>query len=101
MKLPKKRYILKGPPLGSNGGGSTSVVGALILRGGWNGSTNIMPTGTILKGYVWNVTHSTTTLLGPDGGIIPNGMMLLALIDSPGGDPSDTTKWQILSGIGT
>lgn len=92
------KYVSPATLNGWNGG--SAVDGGLVLQGGWDGSTNTMPTGTILKGYMWNVTNSTTTLLGPDGGIIPNGMMILALVDSPGNDPSDTTKWQIISGIG-
>jgi hypothetical protein len=95
----RKRYILRSPVSGSSSSGG-SVAGGLIYKGGWAGATNVLPTGAIEAGWCWRVTSNTTTLLGPDGGIIPSGMMLLALIDNPGADPSDTTKWLILSGIG-
>jgi len=92
----KKIYVLKGP-IGSSSGGSSE--GAFIYKGGWAGSTNVLPTGTIKAGWCWNVINSTTTLLGPDGGIIPMGMMILALVDDPGTNPADTSKWKILSGV--
>lgn len=62
-------------------GGGASASGAWVLQGNWDGSTNIFP-GPNLKGYAWKNTANTTTLLGPDGGIIPAGMTLVALIDS-------------------
>jgi hypothetical protein len=78
--------------------------GTMIFQGDWDGSTNLVPTAgitqaTIRKGYFWNNTANTTTLLGPDGGIIPAGYMLMALVNSPGADPADTTKWRIIAGI--
>ena len=102
-KTPKKRYILRTPP-GSNEVVAEPVVGGVILQGNWDGSTNVLPTlgrlsDAIKAGYIWNVAGSTTSLLGPDGGIIPDGMMILALVDTPGALASDKTKWKILSGV--
>lgn len=73
--------------------------GAFRIIGDWEGDTNLVPTGTIKKGYAYNCVSATTTLLGPDGGIIPVGAMILALVDNPGGSLSDVTKWKILLGI--
>jgi hypothetical protein len=101
-KLPKKRYILKQPPI-SSGNDVVIASGMMVLQGNWEGSTNVVPTlgklsDAIKSGYIWNVNSSTTSLLGPDDGIIPEGTMLLALIDNPGADPADKTKWKILYG---
>jgi len=101
-KLPKKRYILKQPPIGISSE-VVVAVGMMVLQGNWYGSTNVVPvlgklSDAIKSGYIWNVISSTTSLLGPDGGIIPEGAMLLALIDNPGADPADKTKWKILYG---
>jgi len=69
--------------------------GAFRIIGDWEGSTNVIPTGTIKKGYAYVCVSSTTTLLGPDTGIIPQGSMILALVDNPGESLSDQTKWRI------
>jgi hypothetical protein len=58
--------------------------GAWIVKGNWDGSTNAFPTGTIKKGYQYFNTANTTSLLGPDGGIIPAGTIIVAKIDDPG-----------------
>ena len=69
--------------------------GALRIIGNWEGNTNAVPTGTILKGYAYNCVSTATTLFGLDGGIIPVGAMLLALVDNPGSNPGDQTKWRV------
>jgi len=101
-KLPKKRYILKRPPI-SNEGSVALPTGMMVLQGDWDGSTNVLPTlgrlsDAIKSGYMWRVSESTTTMTGPDAGIIPEGALILAMVDSPGADPADKTKWQILYG---
>lgn len=63
---------------------SPDVEGAWITKGNWDGSTNLFPTGTILKGYLYFNTTNSTSLLGPDGGIIPAGTVIVAKIDDPG-----------------
>lgn len=86
-------------------GGGSSIDGLpMSYQGDWEGSTNAAPTtsasgGTIKGGMMWNVNSSTTTLLGSDGGIIPKGMMLMALVSSPGADTTDDTKWKIIAGV--
>lgn len=99
MSFFKKRYILKNPPVNTVFVSGGEVIGGLKLIGNWAGSTNIMPLGTIKAGYMWSVVSNTTTLLGPDGGVIQAGMMILALVDDPGGNPADTTKWKIMAGV--
>lgn len=88
------------------GEGSGTTIDGLpfAYQGNWEGSTNVAPTlstsgATIKAGMIWSVNSNTTTLLGPDGGIIPKGNMLLALVDSPGADTTDDTKWRIIAGI--
>jgi len=88
------------------GGGTGGNIDGLpfAYQGDWEGSTNLAPTvsasGAMIKaGHIWNVNSNTTTLLGPDGGIIPKGNMLLALVDSPGANTADDTKWKIIAGV--
>jgi len=64
----------------------------------WDGQTNVAPTGA-LKGYFYRNTSNTTTLLGPDGGIIPAGNVLIALVDNPSGNIWDKTQWAELGGV--
>mgnify|MGYP003539832491 len=73
--------------------------GAFRIIGDWEGNTNLVPTGTIKKGYAYNCVSATTTLLGPDNNIVPVGAIIFALVDNPGGNLSDVTKWKILLGI--
>lgn len=58
--------------------------GVWITKGNWDGSTNLFPTGTIRKGYLYFNTTNSTSLLGPDGGIIAAGTVIVAKIDDPG-----------------
>ena len=59
-------------------------VDAWTVKGNWDGSTNVFPSGTILKGYQYFNTANSTTLLMGDGGIIPYGTVIVAKIDNPG-----------------
>lgn len=75
-------------------------IGAWVSQGLWNGSSNALPLlgrrgDTIKEGYTWDNSSNTTTLFGPDGGIIPQYAMIRALVDNPGVDPTDQTKWKI------
>ena len=70
--------------------GSGSTEGAWIVKGNWDASTNTFPSGTILKGYQYRAISNSTTLLMPDGGIIPAGMLIVAKVDSPG---QIVSKW--------
>lgn len=58
--------------------------GVWITKGNWDGSTNLLPTGIIKKGYLYFNTTNSTSLLGPDGGIIPAGTVIVAKVDDPG-----------------
>lgn len=89
-KLPKKRYILKRPPIGSDGSVAT---GTVILQGDWNGSTNLFPSASVKKGYAYFNTANSTTIEMPDGGIIPAGVMIIAKQDDPG---QTSTNWYFL-----
>lgn len=68
--------------LGSSGGGSAD--GSWINKGNWDGSTNVFPSSGVLKGWQYFNTANSTTLLMPDGGIIPAGAIIVAKIDNPG-----------------
>jgi hypothetical protein len=65
-------------------GGAGSVEGAWVVKGDWDGSTNVFPNTSVLKGYQYENTANSTTLLMPDGGIIPAGAIIVAKIDNPG-----------------
>jgi hypothetical protein len=58
--------------------------GVWITKGNWDGSTNILPNGIVKKGYLYFNTTNSTSLLGPDGGIIAAGTVIVAKIDDPG-----------------
>lgn len=64
--------------------GSGSTEGAWVVKGDWDGSTNVFPNTSVLKGYQYRNTANSTTLLMPEGGIIPAGALIVAKIDSPG-----------------
>jgi len=71
--------------------------GVWVEQGEWNGSTNLFPTvgalgDSVKKGYTWDNTANTTTLLGIDGGPIPAGATIMAKVDSPG---QILTNWRI------
>lgn len=78
-----------------NGGGG-SVDGAWIVKGDWDGSTNLFPNTSVLKGYQYRNTLNSTTLLMPDGGIIPAGTLIVAKIDNPG---QTVSNWYFLLGV--
>jgi len=75
----------------------------LTPQGSWTASTNTVPNNgdaTVLKGYFWDGDNSSsTTLFGPDGNIILPYSILRALVDNPGTDPSDRTKWSLTYSI--
>lgn len=70
--------------------------GHMVLIGDWQGSTNLLPSTNVKKGYAWTLVSSTTTLFGPDGGIIPAGTIIVAKVDNPG---QDITKWNFIVSI--
>jgi len=75
-----------------------SGVDAWTVKGNWDASTNLFPSGTILKGYQYFNTANSTTLLMGDGGIIPAGAIIVANVDNPG---QTVANWYfILSVIG-
>ena len=72
------------------------VEGAWIVKGNWDGSTNAFPNVNIRKGYQYLNTANTTTLLMPDGGIIPKGAIIVARVDNPG---QTVTNWYYLLSV--
>lgn len=58
--------------------------GVWITKGNWDGSTNLLPEGIVKKGYLYFNTANSTTLLGPDGGPIVAGTVIVAKVDNPG-----------------
>lgn len=61
------------------------------MRGNCDLSTNLFPTiggsgaaGAIQAYNVFFNTASSTSLLGPDGGIIPKGTFIIAKVNTPG-----------------
>jgi hypothetical protein len=75
-----------------------SGVDAWTVKGDWDGSTNVFPNTSVLKGYQYFNTANSTTLLMGDGGIIPAGAIIVANVDNPG---QTVANWYfILSVIG-
>ena len=79
------------------GGGGAAAAGTWVDQGTWDGSTNVLPTvgalgDSIKRGYTWENTANTTTLLGPDGGIIAAGMTIRAKVDNPG---TNINNWRV------
>lgn len=70
------------PPVSS--GGTGTVEGAWVVKGNWNASTNVFPSASVKKGYQYKASSNSTTLLMPDGGIIPEGILIVAMVDDPG-----------------
>ncbi len=70
--------------------------GTWIYKGTWDGSTNVFPSSSVLKGYQYENTTNSTTLLMPDGGIIPAGAIIVAKVDNPG---QTVGNWFFLLGI--
>lgn len=58
--------------------------GVWIAKGNWDGSTDLFPTGIIKKGYLYFNTTNSIALLGPDGGVIVAGTVIVAKVDDPG-----------------
>lgn len=82
---------------------TTIGIGSVIYCGTVSLASNLFPiiggtgtAGAILKGNIFRVTAASTTLLGPDGGIIPIGTMIMALVDTPG---QTVSNWQLTLGI--
>lgn len=77
----------------SSGSGTVTLPdGIMVLKGNWNGASDAFPAGGILKGWSYKNISDTVNLLGPDGGIIPAGVTIVAEIDNPGPD-----DWTILN----
>jgi hypothetical protein len=83
-------------------GGVGSVIGALVICGYCDLSTNLFPTtggtglsGAAMKGNCFVNLFASTTILGADGGIIPKGAIIMAIVNNPG---QTSANWiQILS----
>jgi hypothetical protein len=81
-----------------------SYLGFWRNQGDWDASTNVAPTlgalgQPIEDGFLWQVRNNSTTLKGPDGGIIPDGAVLVAITALPGADTTNKTKWKIFYGV--
>lgn len=74
---------------------------ASLSQGEWDASTNAVPTesaagGDILDGMYWyNLNHASTTLLGPDGGVINPYTKLTKITDGVSTDPADRGNWML------
>lgn len=85
---------------GTNWGPATPFLnqGSVILVGDYDISNNLFPTsgtgvsGMVMKGNEWNITNPSTTLLGPDGDVIPAGVTIRAKVNSPG---QTLSNWRI------
>lgn len=68
-------------------------------RGAWDASTNLLPNNgdaTVLQNYTYeNGNNTSTTLLGPDGNVVMPWATLRALVDNPGNDLTDRSKWRL------
>jgi hypothetical protein len=96
IRFPKKRYILQTIRT-SSGVSESSPSGSWVAQGNWNGSSNLFPVvgklgDSVKEGYTWDNVLATTTLLGPDGGIIPAEATIRAKIDDPG---QTLSNWKI------
>jgi len=88
------------------GGGAEVAAGTFVFCGFWDLSGNTVPTtggtgagGAIEAGNFFRVAVSSTSLYGPDGSLIVKGYAALALVDTPGTDLTDETKWIIFSSL--
>src|SRR5690349_10898238 len=57
--------------------------GVITYKGDFSLASNLFPGSSVKKGYQYNITASSTTLLAHDGGIIPIGSTIIAKVDSP------------------
>lgn len=73
-----------------------SVEGAWVVKGNWDASTNLFPSSSVLKGYQYKASSNSTTLLMPDGGIIPAGTLIVAMVDDPG---QTVANWYFLLSV--
>jgi len=71
----------------------------LTPKGAWDASTNLLPNNgdaTVLQGFMYeNGNHQSTTLVGPDGNVVLPWATLRALVDNPGADLTDRSKWRL------
>lgn len=94
LHFPKKRYILKNQQIAST---TPLPNGIWMEQGLWDGSFNTFPVlgalgDSVKKGYTWETSVATTSLLGSDGGIIPVGATIRSLSDTPG---QTLSNWRI------
>jgi hypothetical protein len=68
-------------------------------QGNWDATTDVVPNNgdaTVLAGYQWESGDTrSSSLLGPDGNIVLEWATLRALVDNPGIDLTDRTKWKL------
>lgn len=71
----------------------------IVPQGLWNASTDAVPNdgdATVLANYQWESGNTrSSALLGPDGNIVLEWATLRALVDNPGTDLTDRTKWKL------
>jgi len=75
----------------------------IMPQGLWDFSSDIVPNNgdiTVLANYQWEGGNSTSVaLLAPDGNVVLPWATCRALVDNPGGDLTDRTKWKLSYGI--
>ena len=79
-----------------------AIGGTVVYCSAVSLASNLFPTtggtgasGAIKKGNSFKVTTASTTLFGPDGGVIQVGTMIMALVDTPG---QTVANWQLTPG---
>jgi hypothetical protein len=99
VRFPKKRYILINQGANSSSGSESgsSSERPWKSQGFWDGGSNLFPElgklgDSVKEGYTWENLSVTTTLLGPDGGVIPQYATIRALTDEPG---QTLSNWKI------
>lgn len=94
--------VIDGCNTTSSGTSSEIPAGTWISQGEWDASTDVLPVlgrngDFIREGYNWKIINGPApTLLGPDGGPIVSGGLLVAAKNLPNGDPSDESEWTLI-----
>lgn len=75
---------------------NVNLTRAWIMQGNWDGSTNVFPSTNVKEGHMYYNTANSTTIYMPDGGIIPEGAIIVAKQDTPG---QTSTNWYFLLSV--
>lgn len=68
-------------------------------KGAWDASTNLLPNNgdtTVLQNYTYeNGNHVSTSMIDFFGDVVRPYATLRALVDNPGSDLTDRSKWRL------